>query len=55
MLKEKNTKKTALFSDKEYASTLVELKKTTLPNPQSDLAHRTLKDPYTFDFLEPEL
>lgn len=23
----------------------------TLPAPQSDLAHQTLKDPYTFDFL----
>ena len=23
----------------------------TLPNPQSDLAHQTLKDPYIFDFL----
>jgi len=25
--------------------------KTTLPAPQSDLAHQTLKDPYLFDFL----
>ncbi len=24
---------------------------TTLPSPQSDLAHQTLKDPYCFDFL----
>lgn len=24
---------------------------TTLPSPQSDLAHETLKDPYLFDFL----
>lgn len=24
----------------------------TLPSPQSDLAHQTLKDPYCFDFLE---
>ena len=24
---------------------------TTLPKPQSDLAHQTLKDPYCFDFL----
>lgn len=24
---------------------------TTLPSPQSDLAHQTLKDPYLFDFL----
>lgn len=24
---------------------------TTLPNPQSDLAHQLLKDPYNFDFL----
>lgn len=24
---------------------------TTLPGPQSDLAHETLKDPYIFDFL----
>ena len=26
--------------------------KISLPTPQSDLAHQTLKDPYTFDFLE---
>lgn len=25
--------------------------KSTLPSPQSDLAHQTLKDPYLFDFL----
>lgn len=25
--------------------------KNTLPNPESDLAHQTLKDPYLFDFL----
>lgn len=25
--------------------------KATLPSPQSDLAHETLKDPYLFDFL----
>ena len=25
--------------------------KATLPEPQSDLAHQTLKDPYSFDFL----
>ena len=25
--------------------------KSTLPDPQSDLAHQTLKDPYCFDFL----
>jgi predicted nuclease of restriction endonuclease-like (RecB) superfamily len=25
--------------------------KDKLPSPQSDLAHRTLKDPYIFDFL----
>lgn len=25
--------------------------KNTLPSPQSDLAHETLKDPYNFDFL----
>ena len=25
--------------------------KRTLPSPQSDLAHQTLKDPYIFDFL----
>jgi len=25
--------------------------KVTLPSPQSDLAHQTLKDPYCFDFL----
>ena len=25
--------------------------KATLPSPQSDLAHETLKDPYVFDFL----
>ena len=25
--------------------------KTTLPKPQSDLAHQTLKNPYVFDFL----
>lgn len=25
--------------------------KVTLPKPQSDLAHQTLKDPYCFDFL----
>ncbi|MDL2308907.1 DUF1016 domain-containing protein [Bacteroidales bacterium OttesenSCG-928-B11] len=25
--------------------------KNTLPNPQSDLAQQTLKDPYVFDFM----
>ncbi|RZK72954.1 MAG: DUF1016 family protein [Pedobacter sp.] len=40
--------KTKLYSRQGKAVTNF---KSTLPNPLSDLAQQTLKDPYVFDFL----